>query len=129
MSHGSVAAKVRAHKLANPHLYCSASFSCLWRTQTARGFVPCRRHGANKPRQSLYDELVLAGARIENDGADLLTPVNTVTTILVGNHPHGDGAETFTNPDDGQPWYNVPGAYEPEWGPTGYVAPNLAEAK
>ncbi len=43
--HGSVAAKVRAHKAANPSDYCPVD-GCLWRIKTAAPHTenPCRHH-------------------------------------------------------------------------------------
>ena len=41
-SHGSVAARVRAHKDARPELYCVAP-RCLWRLSSGS----CRKHGVH----------------------------------------------------------------------------------
>lgn len=50
ISRGQIAAKVRAHKDANPALYCEIP-ACLWRVKHSGGpDTPCRKHPKPLPQ-------------------------------------------------------------------------------
>lgn len=47
----TTAAKVAAHKMLHPHLYCKVD-RCLWRVRKSDGTVtPCRKHAAKQEVQ------------------------------------------------------------------------------
>ena len=77
----TIAAKVAAHKRANPTLYCHR---CLWKTVTKSGPSPCPRHsirplGAAHPWQpNTFDLLENAEKRRAQHAA--MWPVPPITT-------------------------------------------------
>jgi hypothetical protein len=53
-SHGSIAAKVRADKEANPSRYCATDPRCLWRIKDRNGNpTPCMKHPCRVPETEL----------------------------------------------------------------------------
>jgi hypothetical protein len=70
-SHSSVAASVRAKKLAHPELFC-ANAKCLWQIVTPRGPNPCRNH------QLLAVELVPGDARVASFDVPIVEVVPSV---------------------------------------------------
>jgi hypothetical protein len=53
ITRGQIAAKVRAHKDANPTLYCEVP-ACLWRVKHTGGSdTPCRKHPKPLPQLEL----------------------------------------------------------------------------
>lgn len=54
MTRGQVAAKVRAHKLAHPELYCYVP-TCLWREKhDGAPDTPCQKHPKPLPQIELF---------------------------------------------------------------------------
>lgn len=67
-SQSSVAASVRRHKESHPWAYC-AHPGCLWRTETRKGYSPCRKHNAYATPEARAEQraAVLMGTDLPRD--------------------------------------------------------------
>jgi len=61
----------------------------------------------------LYDELVAAGATLDNHESDLYVKVTPEASKIL--HAHKAYVHAFVSPKDGCAWYEVPFMYLPFW--------------
>ena len=62
---------------------------------------------------SLYDDLVAAGAELDNHESDLYVKANPETAGVIMRH--GRSLHPFRSRVDGLTWYEVPFAFAPFW--------------
>lgn len=64
---------------------------------------------------SLYTDLLAAGVPIENHYSDLLAKVTPASRALIQAYEHRKNVRMFTSEIDGEPWYDIPFAFDPFW--------------
>ena len=65
---------------------------------------------------TIYDELVAAGIPIDSHESDLYVPVTKETIEILAKYPiHKKNTTMFRHQIKGQPYYDIPFAYQPFW--------------
>lgn len=64
---------------------------------------------------SLYTDLLAAGVPLENHRSDLYAKVIPASRALIQAYEHRQNVRMFTSQIDGEPWYDIPFAFDPFW--------------
>jgi hypothetical protein len=64
---------------------------------------------------SLYTDLLAAGVPLDNHRSDLYAKVTPESRVLVDAYEHRKNVTVFVSQVDGEPWYDIPFAFDPFW--------------
>jgi hypothetical protein len=67
---------------------------------------------------SIYTELLEKGVALDHHATDLYAKVTPASRAIVEAYEFRNNVKTFTSQIDGELWYDIPFAYEPEWNRT-----------
>lgn len=65
--------------------------------------------------KTIYQQVIEQGIEHDSHQSDLYIPVNGITYDLVTDYEHSCNVTKFISQKDGQPWYEIPFAYDPWW--------------
>jgi hypothetical protein len=63
----------------------------------------------------IYEELKAAGVPLDHHESDLYAKVTPESRAIVKAYRFRSQVSVFTSNTDGEPWYDVPFAYQPFW--------------
>ena len=64
---------------------------------------------------SIYTELLEKGVPLDHHETDLYAKVTPESQAIVRAYEFSNNVTTFTSQIDGDLWYDIPFAYEPQW--------------